>query len=435
VIWFVGTLLLLLLALVLPSDLLTYAAYVLLGLLLSSRWLARSSLQHLTVQRRVTAREVEPGDTVAIRVTVHNSGWLPVLWVILEDLLPARALLENRARLHVKKKRIKIAFIRGGGRTTLDYEIEFRMRGYYQVGPLVLESGDLFGLHRRYRVAAAPHFILVYPKLIPLTGYHLASRRPVGEIRLTHRLFEDPTRIAGVRPYQAGDPLNRIHWRATARTGALHAKVYEPSSVAGATLVLDFHRAFYPEAREPYRSELAVTVAASLAHTLYLLNQQVGLVTNAQDAAERLRLKGWEGEYPQRAAALAAATLKEDSAPRQPLIVPTRRGAEQLQRILQTLARAELSTGLTFPQLLIEAASRLPRDATLVAILPQVTEETALALGHFQRRGYAVTAVLVRLEEAQEEDALRRLLAEGIDARCVHNEEDLAVLCQEQMIS
>ena len=80
------------------------------------------------------------------------------------------------------------------------------MRGYYQVGPLVLETGDLFGLHRRFRIVTEPVYIMVYPKVVPLPGYDLASRRPIGEIRLTHRLFEDPTRIAGVRLLPAGRP-------------------------------------------------------------------------------------------------------------------------------------------------------------------------------------------------------------------------------------
>ena len=78
------------------------------------------------------------------------------------------------------------------------------MRGYYQLGPLLLETGDVFGLHRRFRVAGEPHFALVLPKVLPLQGYNLASRRPMGEIRVVHRLFEDPTRLAGVRPYQQG---------------------------------------------------------------------------------------------------------------------------------------------------------------------------------------------------------------------------------------
>ena len=101
----------------------------------------------------------------------------------------------------------------------MSYQLKCNRRGYHQIGPLVVETGDLFGLHRRYRVLTSPHFLLVYPDVVPLEGYELASRRPIGEIHLSHRLYEDPTRIAGVRRYELGDPLNRIHWRATARTG------------------------------------------------------------------------------------------------------------------------------------------------------------------------------------------------------------------------
>jgi uncharacterized repeat protein (TIGR01451 family) len=432
--WFLGALLLLLAALVLESGLLAYAMYVLLALLLVSRLLARSWIGNLTAARECGQVEAEAGDTVSVKVTVRNEGALPVPWVILEDMLPAKALVENRARLRVKKKRMKIAMVGPRGQTRLDYQVEFKMRGYYQIGPLVLEGGDLFGLHRRYRVGTEPHFVLVYPKVVPLAGYDLASRRPVGEVRLTHRLFEDPTRIAGVRPYEPGDPLNRVHWRATARTGLLHCKVYEPSTIAGATIVLDFHEAGYPSTREPYRSELAVTTAASLAHAVYQLGQQVGLVTNGRDAADRIRVEGWAHDYRTRAAALKGAAMKDDSDRLQPLVVPTRRGVEQLRRILETLARVELTDGLTLGQLAVEAQSRLPRDATVIAILGRVTRETALALGNLRRSGYAVTAVLVLFRENDEEDGHARLLGEGIDARCVNNEGQLSVLCQAQAL-
>jgi uncharacterized repeat protein (TIGR01451 family) len=432
--WFLGALLLLLAALALESGLLAYAMYVLLGLLLLTRLLARSWITSLTASRECDRVEAEPGDTVSVKVEVKNRGLLPVPWVILEDMLPAKALVENRARLRVKKKRMKIAMVGSRGATTLEYQVEFKMRGYYQIGPLVLEGGDLFGLHRRYHVGTLPHFVLVYPKVLPLEGYDLSSRRPVGEIRMTHRLFEDPTRIAGVRQYQPGDPLNRINWRATARTGELHSKVYEPSTIAGATILLDFHEAGYPGRNEPYRSEMAVTAAASLAHALYQLGQQVGLVTNGRDAADRIRLEGWAHDYRTRAAALQNAAMAEESDRLRPVVVPTRRGAEQLQRMLEVLARVELTDGLTLPQLVVEAEGRLPRNATVVAVLGRAPEETALALGSLRRRGYAVTAVLVIMEDNERMDAIGRLLAEGIDARYVNNEASLTALCQREML-
>jgi uncharacterized protein (DUF58 family) len=431
--WYIGAILLLLAALILQSGLLAYAMYVLLALLVGSRLLARSWAAGLKAERACDRETAEVGDSVAVAITLTNQSALPVPWVLLEDMLPAKAIVETRARLRVRKKRLKLAMLAGKGQTTLRYEIEFKARGYYQIGPLVLETGDLFGLHRRYVVGTAPNFVLVYPQVVPLEGYELASRRPVGEIRLTHRLFEDPTRIAGVRPYEAGDPLNRVHWRATARTGVLHCKLYEPSSIAGASILLDFHEAGYPNSGEPFRSELAVTTAASLAHTLYQLGHQVALVSNARDAADRVRTEGWAHDFRTREAALQSAAGDESDCLR-PLVAPARRGVEQFQRIMETLARAELNAGLGVAGLLEEAGNRLPRNATVVAILGSASTETVLALGSLRRQGYAVTAVLVLFSEEAEEDSHARLGAEGIDVRSVRDEASVAALCQRQML-
>src|SRR6266851_7317805 len=302
--WFLGAILLLAAALVLQSGLLAYAMYVLLAVMVISRVLARNWLANVRATRTRDRLTAEIGELLDVEITIHNSGWLPVPWVLLEDMLPRQALSQKPPRLHVKGKRLQIRMLPGGKEVTLSYNLRCDMRGYYQIGPLVMESGDLFGLHRRYRVDAEPHYLLVYPKVVPLEGFDLASRRPVGEIRLAHRLFEDPTRIAGVREYQRGDPLNRVHWRATARTGTLHSKVYEPSTIAGATIVLDFHKAGYIQRGEPFRSELAATTAASLANAVYETGQQIGLITNGRDAADRIKLEGWDEDYRTRQAAL-----------------------------------------------------------------------------------------------------------------------------------
>ena len=89
---------------------------------------------------------------------------------------------------------------------SLSYQVTFLMRGYYQFGPLLLETGDVFGLHRRFRLTGEPHFALVLPKVLPLQGYNLASRRPMGEIRVVHRLFEDPDPPGGRTPVSTGRP-------------------------------------------------------------------------------------------------------------------------------------------------------------------------------------------------------------------------------------
>jgi uncharacterized protein (DUF58 family) len=433
--WFLGVLLLLAAALVLESGLLAYAMYVLLGLLIVSRLLARGGLAGLGAHRdELPSATAEIGDQIPVKVTVRNPSWLPVPWILLEDVLPKDALNKRFQRLKVRGKRAKLCAIRGRKEATVEYRLECMGRGFFQIGPLVMETGDLFGLHRRHRVEAKPKYLLVYPRVVPLLGYELASRRPVGDLQLTHRLFEDPTRINGIRAYEAGDPLNRVHWRATARTGQLHSKKYEPSALAGATIVLDFHRQSYHRQGEPVRSELAVTAAASLANAVQTLGQQVGLITNAADAAARIRAHVDLGEQADRLAARAAAAQETTSARLQPLIVPTRRAAEQFEQIREMLARVELTEGLMLPELLSEATGRLPRDATVLAILADVPVATALALGHLRRSGWSVTVVLIAFDEGELQAGFARLLAEGIrDVRHLTNEAALPELCRQQV--
>jgi hypothetical protein len=93
-----------------------------------------------------------------------------------------------------------------------------------------------------------------------------------------------------------------------------------------------------------------------------------------------------------------------------------------------------LTDGLTFAELVLETASRLPRDATAVALLPAVPIETALALGNLWRRGFAIAAVLLLIDEDHLEQAYGRLLAEGIrDVRHLTNEAGLPGLCSQQV--
>ena len=114
----------------------------------------------------------------------------------------------------------------------------------------------------------------------------------------------------------------------------------------------------------------------------------------------------------------------------QPVVVETRRGAEQLMQILETLARVELTDGLTLPQLIGETMSELPRDATVIAILPKATPETAVTLGNLKRQGYAVTAILNLYEEYQFAEAAGPLIAEGIDVQQLRDEASIVSVCR-----
>ncbi|MBM3982230.1 MAG: DUF58 domain-containing protein [Planctomycetes bacterium] len=436
-IWLFALVLLIGAALALEAGLVAFAGYVVLGVYLVSRWLARRWVHDLDAKRECDAAPREVGESTEVKVTLTNTGALPIAWVLVEDLVPAFALKARTARLSVKGKRVHVVALRGKQTKTIKYTVTFAMRGYYPLGPALLETGDVFGLHRRHRVVGAPVYVMVYPKVVALPKYDFASERPIGEVRLQNRLHEDPTRTAGVRQYVLGDPLQRVHWKVTARTGQLHCRIYEPTTLAGATILVDFHSAGYHARGEPHRSELAVTTAASVAYAVSLLNQQVGFASNGRDAADRIReesLAAGSAEaraegYSTRDAARERFEMNDASDRIRPVLVETRRGFDQFQKIREALARLELSDALTFAQLALEVSARIPRDETVIAVLPHVSAETAIALGTLRRQGFAVSAILIGLDENHKLEAHGRLLAERVrDVRYLNTVEELAQL-------
>ena len=429
--WLVGAVLLLVLALILQMGLLAFAMYALLGVMVFSRWLAGEWIRSVEISRETNREQVSIGEKVAVTLAIRNTGHWPIAWVLIEDLLPRRALIFRPPNLSLSGRRLSLMMLRRGQTKYLNYQLICNQRGYYQIGPTVVETGDLFGLHRRYKVETEPHFVTVFPSVQPIENYNIASRRPIGEIRMTHQLFEDPTRISGVRRYQAGDPLNRVHWRATARTGVLHSKVYDPSSVAGATIVLDFHVDSHEKRHEPVRSELAITAVASLVNALYELQQQVGLVTNGRDAADRIRTEGWTVPPRSRQAMRDAASMRDRSERLEPITIPTHRGLVTRTRIIDTLARLELTDGLQFASLVLESAARMPRDASVVVVLPRVNDRAAIALGSLVQRGYAVTAILNLHEPMAFADASGPLISQGIRTKHLENEQSIVDLCRD----
>ena len=164
------------------------------------------------------------------------------------------------------------------------------------------------------------------------------------------------------------------------------------------------------------------------------MDQQIGLVTNGRDAADRIRQEGWDYDIRSRKAARRAAGMLDYNDRLQPVVVETRRGPEQLMRILETLARLELTDGLSFAQLLDETASRIPRDATVVALLASLNVDTAVALGELRRKGFAVTAILNLYDDVEFLNASAQLAAENIEVRHLKSAEMLPELCRQQVL-
>lgn len=368
-----------------------YAGVLMIG---TGFWFASQWHGAAVAVRHDGAVELEVGQSTDIVVDITNRSKLPIAWLLVEDLLPKAAFAQRSPALRIDGSRIEVFFLPAGQTRQLRYRITCQRRGYYQIGPTVLETGDLMGLSRRYRVGAPPQYILVYPHAVPMAGYDIASPRPIGEIRIRNAVMQDPTRIRGIRKWQIGDPLRSVHWAATARTGTLHSKVYEPTSIAGATLILDMHRDTNPDQNEPVRSDLAVSLAASIAAAFYEMNQPIAFLSNGRDAADRIRTEGFDTDFRTRGAAQTEASMRDRDDRLRPVIVDADRGPVHFQELRRVLARLELSDGISIAETVVNVQQRLAHDTTLIVITQRCDRQTAAMLIGMRRRGWAVAVVI-----------------------------------------
>ena len=72
----------------------------------------------------------------------------------------------------------------------------------------------------------------------------------------------------------------------------------------------------------------------------------------------------------------------------------------------------------------------MPRDATVVVILPSITEENAIALGNLKRRGFAVAAIVNVYEEYDFAEASGPLMAQGIETHHLKGEARIVDMCR-----
>jgi uncharacterized protein (DUF58 family) len=250
------------------------ALVVLLGLALSAAlvtkiW-SRLCLKGVTCERRLSRRRVFPGDEVELTLRVANRKVLPLPWVEVQDKIPSSltpAMTPEEPGLVTLSKSTPLLWYSAASFTE---KLCSSARGYYPLGPLSVTSGDIFGLNPRSHEQPEIDHLIVYPRTYALGDLRIPSVSYLGEAKSELRLFDDPSRLMGVREYEPGDSPRRIHWKASARSQSLQVKLFESTT----DLKVDVFLAVDTFAeRPPEEFELGISAAASVAR--YLLENSV----------------------------------------------------------------------------------------------------------------------------------------------------------------
>lgn len=363
---------------------------LLLGTYLISKWWGSRTLNKLVVSRHAPER-IFLGEQAPVKVEISNESWLPSVWLHVRESLPPTVALSKPVN--------QVTTLTPRGRVSFDYMLEGRRRGYYSIGPLTLHSGDPFGVIDQSEVKLDPSYLTVYPKIIPLSRLSLPSHSPLGTLRHTQPIFEDPSRVIGKRDYIAGDSLRRVDWKSTGKSGKLQVKKFEPSIAIETQIFLNLDSRDYKTRTPSLDTELAVVVAASIANWIIAQRQSVGLVTNGIDP------------------------LPEDG---QAQPVPPRRGRPHLMRILDVLARIEPGEGTLLAQLLHRERVNLAWGVTQILITPVLSEEIIDAL-FLARRSGLDTVILITGHSSEARSAANQAASFGFPVTLIQDERDLDV--------
>jgi uncharacterized protein (DUF58 family) len=378
-------LLLLLIAFYLQVDFIFYVIYVSVGIYAWGRWMLPRTINNLYSKRSYDSHAFW-GEFVTVAIHLTNKGRIPIPWVQMQESVAVQ--LKHGEPLH------QVVSLGRGETAEFHYKIIARRRGYYQLGPLRLTIGDLFGIHPEMVAFLPADYLTIYPRLTPLSQLGLPSRLPFGTIASHQRLFEDPARPMGIRDFRSGDTMRQINWKASAHTRQLMVKTFQPAISLETAVLLNLHIPDYQSGNRQDTAEWAIEVAASLAAHLVNQRQSVGLISNGIDPLANSQ-HGFD-EATGRLLRPSHSLIQAKPETFIPPAIPPRNGRPHLIKILERLARIEADETVAFTQWAATACLHLNWGVTILAITANGSEAVCQSLHRLVRAGF--NPILITVE-------------------------------------
>ncbi|GAA4664993.1 DUF58 domain-containing protein [Frondihabitans cladoniiphilus] len=260
----------------LASMPLVFAGVVLLVLVVAALVTVAVRPPVLTATRRFSPDRAVAGRDVAEALTLATTARHPVA-VRVRDTLDWRRMAKDESAEGT---------IEASGRAGVSFLHLDLPRGRHRVGPARVEVVESFGLARRLVLVPGRTELVVIPDVVSIGGGR--ESRSLGEgarQRRDHSLAggqDDPI----TREYRRGDPMRRVHWRATARQGELMVRQEEQHGLPSARVVLPLDSSNWRDAHPTSGSgasvsegfEWAVSMAASIAVELGLAGSQTRVI-------------------------------------------------------------------------------------------------------------------------------------------------------------
>jgi uncharacterized protein (DUF58 family) len=347
IVWLV---LLVLAAVLLPGRIWNTMLIGLGGLFLVAYIWARQLAKGLRGRRQLRFGWVAVGDRLSEQFEVHNSSWLPALWV---EVLDESNVPGYQAAV--------VRSLEAAGYDHWRQSAVCVRRGQFHLGPWALRTADPFGIFRVTVSYPAQTEIIIHPPVRAHLPIPLPSGQSSGRARAHERSWQATINAAGVRGYHPHDPFTWIHWPTTARRNELHVRQFDLDTAGDIWLALDLQGAVQLGISPENTEEQAVLLAASLSAQALQQSRAVGLAAYG----------------------------------REPQVIPPGRGQGQQWKMLRALALAQANGENNLSAALRDLARTAQRGAAALIITPNGEADWLPDLLHLARVGIRSSVVLL----------------------------------------
>ncbi|ROQ41436.1 uncharacterized protein (DUF58 family) [Frondihabitans sp. PhB188] len=262
----------------LSSMPLVFAGVALIAVVVAALVSVGITMPELVIARRFSPDRAVAGWSVVETLSVSSPSSTGHVALRVRESVPWRSMHADEAM---------VAEIEPGRVVRLTFEHDDLPRGRHRVGPARIDVIESFGLARRHVEIVGRGELVVFPEIVGTGGGRESGALGEGaRQRRDHSLAggqDDPI----TREYRRGDPMRRVHWRATARQGELMVRQEEQHALPSVRVVL-------PVAKENWRDwhpalgsgdpvsdgfEWAVSLTASLALEYGMAGSQTRVVT------------------------------------------------------------------------------------------------------------------------------------------------------------
>lgn len=195
----------------------------------------------LSAQVTFAREQIDEGQSVLLQEKIENRKILPLPTLTVKFQLDRSIHYRNTENTNRTDKQYRndCISVMPYQRVTRSLEIIGTKRGFYSVDEIGLVAFDL--LYRQNLMEHLPNraWLYVYPARSKFRGFSELFERMYGEILTNRRLWEDPFEFKGIRDYTASDPMRKVNWKASARTGSLKVNQFYDTSSRQLTIFLN----------------------------------------------------------------------------------------------------------------------------------------------------------------------------------------------------